>query len=131
MSHNANQDTCISTYFVTKGCKQVLPSHISSAVKRAVVKLDMAKYGYTPDDVSSHSLRAGGAMALKLNGADSITIKKAGRWSSNTFMQYIHEQIGAFTNVLSHKMSKFIPFTNMGSQPTVLETVDDLIDTPN
>ena len=49
--------------------------------------------GIDPDLILSHSLIAGGAMALKLNGYDDTTIKKLGRWTSLTFLQYIHVQI--------------------------------------
>jgi hypothetical protein len=45
--------------------------------------------GFTAAFVSSHSLRAGGAMAMKLNGEDRDTIRKQqGRWlgSSDTFL---------------------------------------------
>jgi hypothetical protein len=56
----------------------------------------MAK-GYTVDWVSSHSLRAGGAMAMKLSGATDSTIMRIGRWMSLTYLTYIHSQIGALS----------------------------------
>jgi len=49
----------------------------------------MAK-GYTVDRVSSHSLRAGGAMAMNLSGATDSTIMRIGRWTSLTYLTYIH-----------------------------------------
>ena len=56
----------------------------------------MAK-GYTVDRVSSHSLRAGGAMAMKLSGATDSTIMRIGRWTSLTYLTYIHSQIGVLS----------------------------------
>ena len=123
-------DITISTYFDSTGPKQVRPRHISDAVKRAVKNLGMERYGFPESQVSSHSLRAGGAMALKLNGVDCITVKKQGRWSSNTFMMYIHEQISALSAGLATKMSTYIPFTNMGPPPKLGNLVDELADTP-
>jgi len=70
--------------------------------------------GYSQSRVSSHSLRAGGAMALKLNGKADSTIKIMGRWSSDTFITYIHSQIGALTVGLSVKMAREIMFHNVG-----------------
>lgn len=119
----------ISTYFDSTGPKQVRPRHINSTIKRAVVTMKMDKFGFTPNLVSSHSFRAGGAMALKLNGVDPIVIKKQGRWSSNTFMMYIHEQISALSEGLATKMSSYIPFANMGAAPRVSHVADEL-DTP-
>ena len=54
-------------------------------------------------------------MAMKLNGVDTITIQKQGRWSSTTFLEYIHEQIGAFSYGLAKQMAHYIPFQNMTS----------------
>ena len=53
--------------------------------------------GYDLTRIGAHSLRASGAMALKLNGYDKETIMKIGRWSSDTFLTYIHSQIAALT----------------------------------
>jgi hypothetical protein len=50
---------------------------------------------YTVDRVSSHSLCAGGAMAMKLSGATDSTIMRIGRWTSLTYLTYIHSQIEA------------------------------------
>ena len=121
MSHTDDQSTAISTCFhPTRRPFQVKPHHINDAIKEAVVDLQMDRFGFTPNDVSSHSLRAGGAMAMKLNGIDSITIKKMGRWSSETFLRHIHEQISALFAGISTKMNNFIPFHNITSTgPTI------------
>ncbi|CAB9508022.1 hypothetical protein SEMRO_329_G118860.1 [Seminavis robusta] len=41
---------------------------------------------------------------------DSRTIQKLGRWKSQTFMDYIHDQISAFSAGVSIKMANPIPF---------------------
>ena len=69
---------------------------------------------YTIDRVSSHSLRAGGAMALKLAGATTDTIMRRGRWTSNMYMTYIHAQIGALTKGIAWRMSRNHMFHNVG-----------------
>ena len=120
MSHTANQATPLSTYYTPDGAvHNVLASHINQAVKSAVVLLGLSKQGFHPSRVSSHSLRAGGAMALKLHGYDRDTIKKLGRWSSDTFLTYIHEQISAFSAGIAETMSIPIPFHNIESSLTV------------
>jgi hypothetical protein len=53
--------------------------------------------GYTLTCISSHSLRAGEAMALKLSGASDSTIMRVRWWTSLTYLTYIHTQIGALT----------------------------------
>jgi len=64
-----------------------------------VLKLDEA--GINPDLVGVHSLRAGGAMSLKVQGESDTTIQKMGRWTSSTFLMYIHNQIGHLSKDLS------------------------------
>ena len=88
---------------------------MNAAVKQAVVHLGMLDKGFSPKNVGSHSLRAGGAMACKLNGIDRDTIKKIGRWSSDTFLMYIHEQISHLTKGAALKMSTRIQFRNIAA----------------
>ena len=64
-------------------------------------------------------LRAGGATALKIAGADDLTIRKYGRWRSSTFEDYIHEQIQLFAKGWSTKMAVRTPYINVGA-PRVL-----------
>ena len=68
---------------------------------------------YTLDCVSSHSLRAGGAMAMKLSSASDSTIMRIGRWTSLTYLTYIHSQIGALAKGVAWKMSQCFHFQNV------------------
>ena len=86
-----------------------------SAVRASVKTLELHKNGIDPDLVGVHSLRAGGAMALKLQGVSDTTIKKQGRWTSMTFLQYIHNQIAHLSKDLSTKMSTNLTFINVAS----------------
>ena len=52
-------------------------------------------------------------MAMHLNGVSRDTIRKMGRWSSDTFLMYIHEQISAFSVGVSKKMAKEIGWHNI------------------
>ena len=54
-------------------------------------------------------------MALKLHGESNTTIMKLGRWTSLTFLQYIHHQIAHLTKDISTKMSIPLPFTNVAA----------------
>ena len=74
----------------------------------------LLEQGYTLARVSSHSLRSGIAMALKLAGESSDTIMRVGRWTSLTYMTYIHAQIGALAKGLAWIMSKHHTFHNVG-----------------
>ncbi|MCK7490473.1 MAG: hypothetical protein MZW92_00725 [Comamonadaceae bacterium] len=98
---------------------------MNKLIKKAVVLLGLDKKGFPPESVSSHSLRAGGAMAMHLNNIDRDKIRKQGRWSSDTFLMYIHEQISAFSAGLSLKMSTNIAWHNIdGPTLTVASDAD-------
>ena len=58
-------------------------------VRQTARLLNLQDQAIDPDLIGAHSLRADGAMALKLHGYDDITIMKMGRWTSLTFTQYI------------------------------------------
>ena len=84
-------------------------------VRKAASKLKLHDQGIDPDLIGAHSLRAGGAMALKLHGFSDTTIMKMGRWRSLTFTQYIHNQIAHLAKDISSKMSMPLPFLNIAS----------------
>ena len=87
--------------------------HIVSQIKSAAVKLNLGQHGIDPDLIGSHSLRAGGAMALKLQQYSDTLIQKLGRWSSTTWLQYIHTQIAHLAKGVATKMSEDLPFFNI------------------
>ena len=116
--HNIMQGspTCpISTVFhLTKHPTRVSDRDITTAVRWGATRDGLLERGYTITRVSSHSLRSGGAMALKLAGESSDTIMRVGRWTSLTYMTYIHAQIGALAKGLAWRMSKHHTFHNVG-----------------
>jgi hypothetical protein len=106
-------DTPLSACYDQGRTRHVLSSQINTAANSAARALKLHLCGFTADLVSSHSLRAGGAMAMKLNGEDRDTIRKQGCWSSDTFLMHIHEQIAAFSTGIFQGMSRHIPFLNL------------------
>ena len=115
MNHpEGGPDDIISTFFSTTNRRFVLTSaSITKAIRTAAVAIGLDKKGFPTKSLSSHSLRAGGATAMHLNGISSSTIRKMGRWSSDTFLMYIHEQIAAFSQGVSQKMATEIGWDNI------------------
>ena len=115
LNNGGNDDTLICMYKNNENISAVTPADLIQAIRASVRALKLHKAGIDPDIVGVHSLRAGGAMALKLHGESDTTIMKHGRWSGLTFLQYIHNQIGHLSKDLSKKMATPIPFTNIAS----------------
>jgi hypothetical protein len=93
----------------------VVADHILKAVRDAVMQSGLILHaGYSLDRIGAHSLHATGAMALKLNGYSAEDIMKIGRWTSITFLTYIHSQIAALNQGIAANMSQRIAFHNVG-----------------
>ena len=73
------------------------------------------RWGATSDSLLTRGYTiAGGAMAMKLSGASDSTIMRVGRWTSLTYLTYIHSQIGALTAGVVWRMSTAFTFQNVG-----------------
>jgi len=120
LHHTTNPNIILSTCFNKKYPigRCITATLINTAVKQSTGYLGLEQHGLHKNHVGSHSLRAGGAMAMHLNGISDNTIKKMGRWSSDTFLMYIHEQISAFSKGISQKMSTNVQFHNIAFQPS-------------
>ena len=95
--------------------RAVTATDMITSIRTSVKELKLDQAGIDPDIVGVHSLRAGGAMSLKLHGHSDTTIMKQGRWSGLTFLQYIHNQIGHLSKNLSTTMATQIPFLNIAA----------------
>jgi integrase len=87
---------------------------IVTTIREAARLTNLPAHGYDLKRVGAHSLRASGAMAMKLNNVDAETIKKVGRWTSSTFLIYIHSQIAALNAGLAERMVHPVYFHNVG-----------------
>ncbi len=92
----------------------VLDRDIGIAVRWGVAHDCLLTKGYILNRISSHSLRVGGAMAMKLSGVSDSTIMQVGHWSSLTYLTYIHSQIGALTAGVVKLMATQVRFQNVG-----------------
>ena len=103
LSYGGDETTIISAYLAADGTwKTVSSVQMRSGVRTSVKQLDLHKNGIDANLVGVHSLHAGGAIALKLAAGESdTTIQKYGRWSSTTFLDYIHNQITHLSKSIS------------------------------
>jgi hypothetical protein len=98
--------------FVQPG-SHVVAAHVTALVHQAATDTNLVAQGYDLKRIGTHSLRASGAMALKLQGVEDSLIMKIGRWTGLTFLTYIHSQIGALNTGLAQRMAIRIRFINV------------------
>ncbi len=116
LSNGGNGDTLLCEYCLPNGTWDCIQSQdIVHHVRFTSKILRMDRQGIDPDLIGAHSLRAGGAMAMKLQGVSDTVIMKQGRWSSLTFLMYIHNQIAHLSKGLSQKMCTDIEFINVAN----------------
>ena len=115
LSNGGNNDTLLCDFWDTNKhtWQSIQAQDIITMTRKAVKSLNLHQQGIDPDLVGAHSLRAGGAMALKMHGHSDTTIMKMGRWSSLTFLMYIHTQIAHIGKDISKDMSEELPFLNI------------------
>ena len=111
--HSSNTSLQLGMYFNTRGQQcTVCPRTINNALRVAVKALRIHLINILPILVSLHSLQAGGATGMHINGVPEVTIEKMGQWSSDTFLIYIQDQLFHFlNNILSLMSNKFSMFT--------------------
>jgi hypothetical protein len=116
LQNGGTEGSLISDFCTEDGeWRNITPSHMRAGLRACVLTLKLHEQGIDPDLIGVHSLRAGGAMALKLQGVADTTIKKQGRWTSMTFLQYIHNQIAHLSKGLSTKMNTNLTFQNIAN----------------
>jgi hypothetical protein len=95
--------------------RELRPQAVKPLVQLAAVATGLTPdKGYDTDYIGSHSIRASGAMSLKLNGVDDTLIQLLGRWSSDTFKKYIRPQISNLTEGLAELMTTALEFHYTG-----------------
>ena len=115
LANGGSPDSLICEYYDGTSVNNIQPTTIVTLVRQAAKNLSLNEAGIDIDLIGSHSLRAGGAMALKLLNKSDTLIMKMGRWSGLTFLQYIHNQIAHLSHNLASEMSTNIPFLNIAS----------------
>jgi hypothetical protein len=90
----------------------VTDKDMSRSLKAAAQTLDYpVNRGIPIQRVDTHSLRGGGANALSLNGYSDTQIQKMGRWTGDSFKEYIRSELAEFSMGMSRTMKKVIGYT--------------------
>jgi len=81
------------------------------------------RYGISPEEIGTRSIRSGAAMALAVQGGHSDReIMVLGRWKSTAFLQYIRPQVIEWSASMSKKMITVPKFLDLGGQESTATT---------
>ena len=83
----SSSDSNINLIMSNKGTTfEISSASIRKDIKNVVKIMGPKILGFTSDDVGTHSIRSGGAMALHLANVSPLTIMMIGRWRSEAFL---------------------------------------------
>lgn len=86
-------------------------------------------FGYESQDIGTHSIRSGAAMALFLAHESILKIMILGRWSSDAFLVYIRSQVLEWTTGMSKSMIKNLDYIHVSHSVTSRqENTESLLD---
>ena len=115
VSLGSNYKTLLCAVHNGTSWQDISSAKVVSMVRQMAQTLKLQEQAIDPNLIGEHLLRAGDAMALKLQGYNDTTIMKMGRWRSLTFLQYIHNQIAHLSKDISTKMRIPLLFVNIAA----------------
>ena len=103
-------DTSVCTVWQNGHMEHITSKNVLQHLQSACAIIESACLGFEPHKVGTHSLWPGGAMEMYLGEVPVYTIMPPGRWSSDTFLQYIQKQVEQFLWNVVKKMITFWSF---------------------
>ena len=100
----ASKATPVSAVLQHKRIVHITKKQVNDALQDGVKAYRESKLCINASEVGTHSLHFGAAMEMYLGGLPVYAIQLIGRWSSDSFMKYLHKQIKEFTLGVSMKM---------------------------
>ena len=117
---NTTIDEYVNTIFYNDKFYEITSNDSVKALRAAALAIGSSTLGFNPQDIGTHSIRSGAAMAMYLDEVPVYTIMLIGRWSSDAFLLYIRKQVEQFSHNVSSRMIRHVNFTHIPDfQPTI------------
>jgi hypothetical protein len=96
--------TSVNTYMHRGKLSEVSSKMMLNRVRAVVIHVGEDNLIFKASEMRTHSIRSGAAMAMYLANVPVFTIMLIGRWSSDTFLQYIRCQVHEFSSGVASRM---------------------------
>ncbi len=100
----STRNTPVNTFLIGKKFYQFSSKDACDSLRSEAGKIGEKILGFKKEDIGTHSVRAGGAMAMYLARIQVYTIQLIGRWKSDAFLFYIRKQVTQFSEDISNRM---------------------------
>ena len=114
----ADENTKVSAFRNNGKIDHITSSMMTDSLQRGIASVGCEFLRIQPNEIGTHSIRSGAAMAMYLNGVPTYSIMKVGRWKSTAFLDYIRSQVEEFTLTVSTKMLETPFFRHIQSTDT-------------
>ena len=122
-------DRPVNLYLDNSGKRRFISSQmIRTKLRSAVAAMGVKRLGFNAEDIGCHSIRSGGAMAMKLAKVSSYTIMIVGRLKSTAFLAYIRKQVAEFSMDISSLMVTHGDFFTTPNIPINTQSEDSPMD---
>jgi hypothetical protein len=97
---------------------------MNNAIRNAVGAISETRLGIKKEDVGTHLIRSGAAMAMYLGECPVFMIMLIGRWSSDAFLKYIRKQVMDFSQNVAKRMLACQNFRRIPETHTRVDPAD-------
>ena len=118
----ATRDSPVNSFILNKKQHRISAANVTKALRTAVRQMKSFDLGFEAEEVGTHSIRSGGAMALCLAKTDVYMVMMIGHWKSDSFMKYIRKQIRQFSAGLTEKMLEAEHFNHVPKDMSLLKS---------
>jgi hypothetical protein len=94
----------ISTVLNSGIIEHVMSQHMINALRDTASAIGEVKLGIKKEDIGTHLMRSGAAMAMYLGECPVFMIMLIGCWSSDAFLRYIRKQVMEFSQNVAKRM---------------------------
>lgn len=97
--------------------KYLSSTTVLEQLRTATRAIGERRLGFKAEDMGTHSIRSGAAMAMYLAGVKVETIQMIGRWRSRSFMRYLRIQVPETTRGVATRMTSRHTFFTIDHRP--------------
>jgi hypothetical protein len=97
--------------------KYLSSTAVLEQLRTATRAIGERRLGFKAEDIGTHSIRSGAAMAMYLAGVKVETIQMIGRWRSRSFMRYLRIQVPETTKGVATRMTSRHTFFTIDHKP--------------
>ena len=121
---NSSTDSYVNLLQIKSSSHHISSTEVLQAIRAAATSIGEHTLGFKINEIGTHSIRSGAAMAMYLDEVPVYTIMLIGRWSSDAFLLYIRKQVEQFSQNVSSRMINNLSFTHIPNHHSHISTQD-------